>query len=202
MNFPFGGRIDYAFVKSLFDQHGYGFHVKPYEVNPFGIRNKDLELVDKFNDIIGVAYKDEFLNDQCLVFAGTTKPGLTYLKDKLGNKDGTAILIPGNYPKVWGIGLHNRGTEHEHEAFVQVGKFKVWRDNDSDSRFDTDGKVWDNVTGLNCHRARAHHIDNVGGFSAACQVVEDDKEHSALISIAKRHWEMYATFDYSLFQSY
>lgn len=201
---PFGGRVDFDFAQSLYRAKGYTFYNSGvYNVNIFGIRNKDV-TVNKFNDLIGVAYLDEFLNKHCLVFQGTTKPGLTYLKDKLGNQNGTGILCEGQYTKCWTIGVHNPGKEHAHEAYRQVGNgvFKVWRDNDSDGKLDYSGKIYTDVQGLNGHTTRDFDIENVGGFSAACQVIQDDKEHQIWLSVGKRSAELYGNiFTYTLFRA-
>lgn len=204
MTYPYAGKIDYDFVKSMYAQKSYKFFDSgEYDVNFFGIRNKDLTIVNKFNDLIGVAYLDEFLNKQCLVFAGTTKPGLTYLKDKLGNPNGTGILCEDQYRKCWVIGKHNIGKAHEHEAMVQSGPgvFKVWRDKDSDGNFDLDGPVYTDVQGLNGHTTRDFDIENVGAFSAACNVIQDDKEHAIWLNVGKRSAELYGNlFTYTLFR--
>jgi hypothetical protein len=195
--------ITYDFVKTAYQKYGYKFYDSgKYNVNLFGIRSKDPD-VNLFNDILGVAYLDDFGTKQCLVFWGTTKPGLTYLKDKLGNPNGTGILIPGQYPKAWIIDFHNKGTEHEHKAFRQAGPgvFKVWRDKNKDGKLDYSGPIYTDVSGLNGHTTRDFEIVNVGGFSAACQVVRDDKEHRVWISVAERAAELYGNiFTYTLFQ--
>lgn len=198
--------ISYDQVREFYIKKGYKFYdAGPYHINLFGFRNKDLSVVDAFNDWIGVAYLDAFKNKQCLIFAGTTKPGLTGLKDKLGNPKGTGILIPGQYPKSLAIGVHNRGKEHEHEALVQSGPgvFNVWRDNNLDGKFTTTGPVYTDVAGLNLHTTRSYMIIRVGGFSLACQVVQDDKEHQILMAVVKRSAEWYPenkTYTYTLFQ--
>lgn len=204
MNFPYNGKLDYDFIRSMYAAKAYRFYDSgAYNINIFGIRNKDISVVNEFNDLIGVAYLDEFLNKQCLVFQGTTKPGLTYLKDKLGNAEGTAILCEGQYPKCWIIGKHNIGKEYEHEAYVQAGPgvFKTWRDKNSDGKFDFSGPIYTDVQGLNGHTTRDFDINNVGGFSAACQVVQDDKEHSVWLAVGKRSAELYVNmFTYTLFR--
>jgi len=204
MKYPYNGKITYAQVKDMYRQAGYKFYDQgQYNINLFGIRNKDLTVVDGFNDLLGVAYLDEFLNQQCLVFAGTTKPGLIYLKDKLGNPNGTAILIEGFYPKCWIIGIHNAGKESAHEAYRQAGPgvFRVHRDNDKDGQFDMTGPVYTDASGVNGHTTRDFEIMKVGGFSAACQVVQDDKEHQIWLAIGKRSAELYGNkFSYALFR--
>lgn len=204
MTLPYNGKINYDFVKSLYLAKQFKFYdTGAYNVNLFGIRNKDLTVVNQFNDILGVAYLDEFGNKQCLIFQGTTKPGLTYLKDKLGNPNGTGILCEGQFPKCWFIDFHNRSNEHKHEAYCQVGPgvFKVFRDKDSDGNFDLDGPIYTDVQGLNGHTTREFEIVNVGGFSAACMVVQDDKEHAIWVNVGKRSAELYANlFTFTLFR--
>lgn len=192
-------------IKALYDKNGYKFYDSgKYNVNNYGRRSKDHSLVNQFNDVRGVAYIDAFGVKQCLEWACTTKPGLTYIGEgKVGNVNGTAILIPGFYPKCWKIGKHNIGKPHEHDALVQSGPgvFKVWRDNNMDGKFDFDGPIYDDVTGLNDHTTREHDIHNVGGFSAGCQVTQDDKEHMIKFAICQRSAELYGnSFSYALFQ--
>ena len=193
----------YDSIQQFYNDFGYPFETAAYKVNNWGFRNKDLQTVNVFNDLRGVAYVDDFGQKICLQWKATTKPGLTYLKDKVGNPNGTAILIPGFYKDCWMIGKHNRGKEHEHDALVQsgAGVFKVWRDNNSDGKFDFSGKEYDDVTGLNDHTTRAHQINNVGSFSAACMVTQDDKEHMVKMAICMRSFELYGgKFSYALFQ--
>lgn len=191
-------------AKALYQAKGYKFYDSgKYNVNNFGIRNADLKTVNQFNDIRGVAYIDGFGVKQCLTWACTTKPGLTYLKDKVGNPNGTFILMPGFFPHCWKVGKHNIGKEHEHDALVQSAPkvFKGWRDNDSDGQFDFEGPIYDDALGVNDHTTRAHDINNVGGFSAGCQVTQDDKEHMIKMAICMRSAELYGnSFSYALFQ--
>jgi len=165
-------------VQALYQKHGYKFYdTGKYNVNNYGRRSSDLDTVNQFNDVRGIAFLDGFGRKQCLEWACTTKPGLTYLKDKIGNPNGTFILMPGYYPKCWKIGKHNVGKPHEHDALVQSGPyvFKGWRDNNMDGEFDFAGPIYDDVLGLNDHTTREHTIVNVGGFSAGCQVTQEDK---------------------------
>lgn len=192
--------MTYEEIKSRYNTQGFKFYEGTYNVNNFGIRNADLTTVDKFNDIRGVAYQDAFGNKICLVWACTTKPGLSGLNGKPQNPDGTFILAPGYYPKCWTIGKH----KGEYDALVQAGTgvFKGWRDSDADGNFDFSGKIWDNVQGLNDHTTRAHDIKFVGGFSLGCQVTQDDKEHQIKMAVCQRSAELYSnSFSYALFQN-
>jgi hypothetical protein len=196
--------MNYFEIKSLYAAKGFPFYESgKYNINLYGRRNKDLTTINKFNDVLGVAYVDGFGKAQCLEFEGTTKPGLSWLGDKVGNPKGTFILMPGNHKKAWMIGLHHVGQPNQYEAFVQRtdGVFRGWRDGDKDGKFDFDGPIYTDVRGLNGHRAGINETDNVGLYSAACQVVADDKEHSIWLSIGKRCAELYGNaFDYTLFQ--
>lgn len=204
MTLPYNGKIDYDFVKSMYMAKSYKFYDSgQYNVNLFGIRNKDLFTVNEFNDLLGVAYLDEFMNKQCLVFQGTTKPGLTVLKNKLGHPDGTMILCEGQHKRCWTIRMHNEGKASAHEAYGQIGPgvFRVWRDKDGDGQFDLSGPIYTNASGVNGHTTRDFDVENVNDFSWGCQVVNDDKEHGIWLSVGKRSAELYGNaFTYTLFR--
>jgi hypothetical protein len=196
--------MTYEEIKSLYLRSEKPFSTRPYELNHFGRRNADLVTVNKWNDIRGVAYVDEFNVGHVLQWRATTKPGLSALNGKPMNANGTFILMPGFYRDCWKIGKHNKGNEHEHDALVQngTGIFRGWRDNDMDGVFDFSGPIYTDVVGLNDHTTRAHTIKHVGGFSYGCQVTWDDKEHMMKMALCFRHAEVHLTevFSYALFQ--
>ncbi|MEQ8555346.1 MAG: hypothetical protein RIC06_12325 [Cyclobacteriaceae bacterium] len=87
--------LSYDTLRNTIRSKGYVFFDSgQYNINVFGIRSNE-PLVDEFNDHMGVAYLDDFGNETLLLFKATTKPGLHWLKNRLGNVNGTAILIPG-----------------------------------------------------------------------------------------------------------
>lgn len=191
----------YQEVKALFEEKGYRFYDDgPFNVNLYGIRN-GYSIVDEFNDIIGICFRDELNNEVCIESKGTTKPGLKWLKDKKGNMNGTAILIPGQYSKCWTFGDH-RGA---YEALVQspYAKFEVWRDDDSDGEFDIGGDVYYDVTGLNMHTTSLiNEISRVGAYSAGCQVRQDDHNHWMVMAAVERSAELFGSlFSYTLFEA-
>lgn len=194
--------ITYQEVKALYQKNNYKFYEQgQYNVNLFGIRNKDLTVVDKFNDKLGVAYVDEFLNLQCLVFQGTTKPGLSYLTDKLGNANGTGIMCPGQYKGFWMIGFHHRGQANQYEAYEQKGVCNCWRDNNKDGKFTMSGPIYTDAAGVNGHHAAEGESQNVGPWSSACQVCSSKREHAVWLNIGWRCAELYGnSFTYTLFQ--
>lgn len=193
--------LTYDFIRSLYAKYYYSFQKGPYVANLFGIRSKDL-LVNEFNDVIGVAYEDYYGMGQCLAFRGTTDPGLYWLKNKMGNINGTFILAPGFYENCFELGNHNRNKPSAYRAFVQTPQadFRGWRDNNSDGKPDMDGlPVWTDVTGLNLHHAK--DAEYVGPWSAACMVVQNEHEHRIIVEVGERHAELCRNlFNFALFQ--
>jgi hypothetical protein len=196
--------LSYDQVKEMYAQKGYVFHEGKYGANLGALRNKDTQTVDEFNDRLFVAYLDAFLNKHLLIFSGTTKPGLTSLQGVPMNKNGTFILCPGQYLNCWKVGYHHESDPvKRYEAYQQIGPkvFKGWRDNDKDGKFDYSGPVYDDVLGLNGHRAGVNDTTKVGPYGFACQVVQDDKEHAIWLAVGKRHAELYGnSLNYTLFQ--
>jgi hypothetical protein len=174
--------LTYDQIRAAIQNKGYAFFEDgAYDVNLYGIRNSSMDA-DEWNDVLGVAYKDKIGNKINLMHKGSTKPGLYWLKKKMGNLQGTAILIPGQYRGCWKIGEHKG-----YEALSQKsGVFRVWRDNDSDGKFDYSGKTYDDVTGLNMHtESLIHKTEKVGAYSAGCQVRADDLEHFMVMQVLK-----------------
>jgi hypothetical protein len=172
--------LSYDFVTKLYDEHCYPVFEKG--INPFAIRNnvwasKSLFAIDDFNDIVGITYGKEVF-----AFSGTTKPGKSPLLRDDVNKNGVFILAHGFYENCWHRGFH-RGR---YKALVQfgTGKFRGWRDKDKDGRFDLDGEIWDDVTGLNYHTTRwDRQVKRVGDFSEGCIVQEVAAEYDEVMDI-------------------
>lgn len=194
------GNITYDFIKSLYQNKGYPFEKDNEVVNLFGYRSKEL-LLDQFNDILGIAYKDSFSNGQCLIFPGTTKPGLHYLMQELGNPKGTFILAEGFHADGFKIGLHNG-----YEALVQAGPgvFVGHRDLNSNGVLDETGLLYRDSTAIDLHRTRDDvNVTNVvDKFSAGCQVLWEDKHLGMILALVKRSFEVTkkTTLSYALFK--
>lgn len=190
--------FSYGDVAYAYGRAGYKFYDNgKYNINLFGIRNSSM-IVDEWNDLLCVAYRDEDNTPRLMVHKGSTKPGLYWLKTKLGNINGTAILMPGQYPKCWQIGFHN----NQYLALTQKGMpFRVWRDADGDSRFDYDGEVFTDVTGLNMHtESYLRETEKVGMYSAGCQVRADNDEHDEVMAVCQKSAGLYgSSFTYALF---
>lgn len=194
------GNITYDFIKSLYQNKGYPFEKDNEVVNLFGYRSKEL-LLDQFNDILGIAYKDSFSNGQCLIFPGTTKPGLHYLMQEMGNLKGTFILAEGFHIDGFKIGLHNG-----YEALVQAGPgvFVGHRDLNSNGVLDETGLLYRDSTNIDLHRTRDDvNVTNVvDKFSAGCQVLWEDKHLGMILALVKRSFEVTKkmTMSYALFK--
>lgn len=182
-------------VKVLFECLGHRFYDSgKFNVNLFGIRR--LTKADAFDDVLGIAYRDDFGNGVVLEHKGTTDPGLYWLKENMGNANGTFILAPGQYPKCWSLGNHKG-----YEALVQTGyPFRGWRDNDKDGHLDMEGKIYTDVTGLNMHTTSfKSETEKVGAYSAGCQVRQKPEDHRMVMEILKRSAAIYSnTFSYTL----
>ena len=194
--------LSYQRLKKTVESKGYKFFENgALDVNIFGVRF-GYDVVNEFNDIVGVAYKDEFGNEVCLAFKATTKPGLYWLKNKLMNKQGTFIMMPGQYRSCWYAGLHGKTR---YPALRQNGKnqFKGWRDNDSDGKFDVDGPIYSDAMYVNGHTTSfKNDIDKVGPYSAGCQVIQDSEEFKAWLAVIYRSMESHGDkVSYTLLES-
>ena len=96
-------------IEEVLKSKGYKYFTsdKGYDVNIVGIRNSDThgKVTNKFDDTLTLSYKD--LNGKWVYneYKATTDPGSHWEKNLL-NKDGVAILKPGQYRGSHKIGLH------------------------------------------------------------------------------------------------
>ncbi len=191
--------VGYYDIKTLFKDRSFMFLEGNQQVNPFGFRNEP--EVDEFNDIIGVAYKDEWGNPHCPVFKGTTKPGLYWLgQDRMGHKDGTFILEHNKqFIDCWQVGKHKDYPAIQQKGF---GIFTGWRDNNKDGQLDYSGKIYTDVTGLNGHTTSfINKIDKVGAYSAGCQVIQFEPDFQIWYSVLRVHSRVHGnSLNYALFK--
>lgn len=186
-----------AVILKTMDHLGYKVFAndtKAYNLNLIGLRTAD-KTVNTFNDYEYVLWR--FRSSWEIVkFRITTDPGLYYLNNPM-NPHGAAIVKPGQYPGMWGIGLHNG----KYNALVQTGPCTVIRDFNRDNYLDyNSGREETGVFGIDNHRAvengRSIMVDK---FSAGCMVFEDYYEFEIfmrLISEAQKNWT--PSFTYSL----
>ena len=171
-------------VLQRFRDLGFKVFEKPFMMNIFGIRRKD-GVPDQFDDLLGVAYRNEL--DQWVVryWKGTTDAGLYFLH-KISNPKGCAILVEDRqYLECYKIGLHRS----KYRAMVQrCGKVAVYRDRNKDSIHDHDPEtIQEGWYGINLHRSTTNPdkpAERVHRFSAGCQVWSDVKGFNEFMKLA------------------
>ena len=153
---------------------------RPFNLNLVGIRTSD-NSENSFNDWFTIFWKYGGVWNQ-IIHPITTDPGTYWRKNPI-NTDGTAILKPGQYKKLWSLGLH----QGKYEALKQTNKCVVYRDNDKDVELETDGKEYSGLFGINYHRANAKKTSSqVDKWSAGCQVCPDPQIFEIEIEIFKQ----------------
>ena len=173
------------------------FETGNYNLNLAGLRSMP-GRADEFDDILMCFYKVTGVW-VCHAWPVTTDPGLYYLKNPT-RVDGTAILCPGQYRGCWTFGLHKQ----TYEALVQGSYtgFKVWRDRDKDGQPDYSGDMYNDVQGLNCHKAGSDS-PLVDKWSAGCQVFKRTKDFEAFMTICRKQREsgFGSKFTYTLMET-
>lgn len=177
-------------LKTEFIKRGHAFFEKGrYNVNIVGIRTADKTDWNQFDDELLLVYKDDFDHWKIKTYSITTIPGVSILQNPVNTK-GTAVVVPGQYPGVWEIGLH----KGKYKALVQTGnQIEVYRYKD--------GKIVGRefgYFGINCHKAGSHSVE-VGGWSAGCQVFQMESEFNSFFHIIEKSAALYGPrFTYTL----
>jgi len=139
---------------------GYQVH-EDGQCNIIGVRSAQTGA-NSFDDEIHLVWKSN--GWQHNTYPCTCDPG-TYWLENPTNVEGTAILMPGQYP-VYKWDLH-RG---KYETLCQrAGTVKVWRDADKDNVLDHEGDPNEGWFGINIHHAGTDST-RVDKWSAGCQV--------------------------------
>ena len=182
-------------IRNRYTLAGFAFFSQgDLNLNIFGIRTLPGKA-DAFDDVLGVAWRERGL--WCFnVWPATTDPGLSYLRETMGNPHGTAVLCPGQYRGSHVVGLH-RG---QYEALVQDRAVKVWRDRDKDGVPDRAGTVEEGVFGINLHHA-GDNSPRVAGWSAGCNVFQRLADFEAFMVLVRRARALWGSrFTYTLFE--
>lgn len=191
-----GKRARFGQLQTAMIRKGYRFFDSgDYNLNLIGIRTAD-DSANTFNDHLAVAFRFDGV-PHCLVFPCTTDPGL-YWRTTPANVAGTAIVVPGQYPGMWKLGLH----QGKYPALVQRGQVRVYRDNNLDQVLDFDAPTESGLFGINCHRANAHQESHqVDRWSAGCQVLANPKDFELLLALCDRAAESWGdSFTYTLLE--
>jgi hypothetical protein len=188
--------VTYTQLAAMVSGLGYAwFDSGDYNLNLVGVRGKSREP-GKFDDRLHVAFR------QCnqpvvLTFAVTTDPGEPHMRKPI-NPLGAAILKPGQYRRMWQIGMH----QSRYRALVQRGVCTVFRDNNRDAVLD-DGPVQETgYFGINLHHARDKGATvSVDAWSAGCQVMADHEEFQLVMSLCALASQRYGnSFTYTLLE--
>lgn len=152
-----------------------------YNLNIIGIRKNKINVTNKFDDYLVVIYK-VLDKEYRKIYKITTTAGLYYMGNKMGNSNGTAILVPNQYRSSWTIGLH----KGQYEALVQCKPVKVYRDSDKDNQYDFNAETIDNgMFGINIHKA-GRDSTLVNNWSAGCQVFKRAADFNEFMDICHK----------------
>ena len=185
-------------IKSTIIAKGYKwFETGNFNLNLIGIRNST-GVTNTFDDTFFIAYKDadKWKTHQ---YACTTDPGDDYLENPL-SKQGTAILVPGQYRSTWRIDKH----QGLYDALKQFKAVPVYRDSNKDHVYNHNpDSVTDGIYGINIHRASATGISvKVDKWSAGCQVLADRADFANLMYLARVSARLYSnSFTYTLIEA-
>lgn len=170
-----------------------------YNLNIVGIRNSSTnnEITNKFDDLLTVSYKIDgiwYFHQ----WEATTDPGLHWAENLL-NKDGVAILVPGQYRGSHAIGRHRNYT-----ALRQQKPLKVYRDKDKDKEYDLiEENIQEGIYYINIHRANAWGTSTqIDKWSAGCQVIANNNNFDRLMDLANKAKDKWGnSFTYTLIES-
>ena len=171
-----------------------------YDVNIVGVRNSSTykKVTNQFDDYLTLSYQIEG-EWKFYCWEVTTDPGSYWMEHPI-NKDGCAILVPGQYRGSHEIGLH----QGKYEALKQKKSVKVYGDDNKDDVYDTDeDTIKEGIYGINIHRSNPYDESYyVNKWSAGCQVFKRIKDYDEFMKIchkAKDQWGN--SFTYTLIES-
>lgn len=194
------------------NQYHAKIHNEAYVPNIVGIRTKDPtdEFNDKLlvfwkND------QGEWESQDYTITTDPGKDALLHPEEVNTAGTGTAILAEGYYPRAFKKGIHKKGLKdrtkskayqifrpvlskklrerfshlaRSHKALIQAGNLRIYRDNSGDEVLDFDGTTEEGQFCINLHRSDAEQaMENVGGYSAGCQVFQDPKEYEHFMDL-------------------
>jgi hypothetical protein len=149
----------------------------------------------------GTANRDEFdkWNDQRIVLditasgkprilfhaVCTTEPGRYYTEHPL-NAMGAARIALEQF-KAWRVGQHhpNNQPPSRHEALVQAGPIKIFRDKDKNGVRTGDASMVGSGFGINQHSGHDQSLQSIGKASAGCLVGRRSAEHREFMTCVK-----------------
>ncbi len=195
-----------ADFERILTEKGYKYFTKgAYNLNIIGVRSDQQgKVTNLYDDLLVVIYRtpksEEFTR---VLYKITTEPGLYYMVQKLLNKKGTSILVPGQYRGCYKVGKH----KGKYKALVQNKAVKVYRDNNKDKVYTLKPKTIDTgIFGINIHRSNEFEESvYINKYSAGCQVFANPKEFERFMYLCDKQNEAFkasktydGTFTYTL----
>ena len=150
-----------------------------------GVRSEE-DAPNKYDDKFYLFNGEQFVK----VVTGTTNPGTPILEGGFlkYNRVGAAVVKSDEwYYNVWAYGLH----QGKQPALRQVGNFIVYRDGDKDGKSEEIGApIVGSGYGINFHSISNDLSvkkigENIGGWSAGCQVINNVEQYSMIINMIK-----------------
>jgi hypothetical protein len=128
------------------------------------------------------------------------------------DKNGTAIMVPGQYKGAYTIGIHGRTwASGGYKALEQKAPMVYVRDNSKDERLDFElyrnpelfknNRIVANLK-TNIHRAsKLESVPLIGRYSAGCQVFQKPEEFNEFLSLCEIAARQYGnSFTYTLIE--
>jgi hypothetical protein len=177
-------------VRKVFDKKGYVyFEGNNYDLNIIAIRNSNTnQSLDAFDDLMLVAYKDEYGNPHLFKAKCTTDPGKLELIDptfEAAKQHGTAIIAEQQVRGCYALGNHGVGN-WRHEALIQVKPMEYYRDNNRNEVLDYVNKM-SMMAGTNIHASSLLAEEfKIGRYSAGCIAFAIAQEYFEFISLCKK----------------
>jgi hypothetical protein len=137
------------------------------------------DRLDQWNDVRMIIRQSN--GEIMLCASATTEPGATYTYNPM-NPGGAARIAFGQYRDAWELGIH--GVAFPHEALIQCGELKVYRDFNQDGMRVGDAIDMGSHFGINQH-STSNAPENVGAWSAGCLVGRHYSTHQQFMSICK-----------------
>jgi len=201
--------VGYKPIRDAYKKLGHRFFANgDYNLNIGGIRSEN-STSDKFDDLVFAVYfiggKPHFHT-----WPATTDPGKHWLLNPF-SKDGTAILVPGQHPGAYKLGIHGRTGKYPYKALEQVKPMSYVRDDNRDHILDFNlyrdpelliKHLFKAVIKSNIHRASKWRIlQLIGRYSAGCQVLQSAADFDMLIYLAEKSAKTWGnSFTYTLFE--
>jgi hypothetical protein len=146
--------------------------------NPDGTQNGNLP--NQFNDLRTIVTVEQGRPVVLGQWTATTEPGKYYTENPLNPKGAARIAL--DQFKAWSVGTHGAGIA-AHEALIQAGMIRVFRDLNQDYRREGDAVEASANFGVNQHWG--YDLQDVGKASAGCLVGRTRNGHRQFMELVK-----------------